>query len=263
VMSLVRTCLCVQFALELFSGAGGFSKAWREKCCWPVIEIDVRFGEKCDLRRKALVSKIFSWLAHGWVVAVWIGTPCASWSRARRDDGGPPPLRDDGNYIWGLPQLPSYDVEKVQAGNAFARLSARVLRICHEKMIPGAIENPGNSRLWLCPPIARLILKPEFRCYDLDMCGFGTAWKKSTRILAIFADLSSLERRCSGAKPFCSFSQKKHILLTGSRNGVWKTRLAEIYPPDFCVRAAAAMVYAASACSSQERRFVVGSSLDT
>eukprot|EP00973_Karenia_brevis_P014677 2002158-Karenia_brevis.AAC.1 len=48
------------------------------------------------------------------VVGVSIGLLCKSWSGARRNDGrGPGPLRDDGEFLMGLPNLSKTDQEKV------------------------------------------------------------------------------------------------------------------------------------------------------
>ena len=45
-----------------------------------------------------------SWFHCRNVKYVWMGTPCHSWSRARRWDGrGPGPLRDDHQFLMGYP----------------------------------------------------------------------------------------------------------------------------------------------------------------
>lgn len=62
-----------------------------------------------DLGSAAMTSIIAGWIVDGLIVAIWLGTPCESWSVARRGKrtrhckkGWPAKLRAKGNFIWGL-----------------------------------------------------------------------------------------------------------------------------------------------------------------
>ena len=90
---------------------------------------------------------------------VWLGTPCNTWSRARRGGGnGPAPIRDS-NHLWGLPNLSEKDQSKIEVGNALLKFSAAVFRLCVSLKIPvvlgksidvHAVENsPGPT-----PPLS-------------------------------------------------------------------------------------------------------------
>ena len=85
---------------------------------------------------------------------LWLGTPCASWSRARHDVQGHGPRTRQ--HIWGVPDLSAADVERVENGNAFARFSATAIDAADRAGTITVLEHPYNSLLWMCPPIARL-----------------------------------------------------------------------------------------------------------
>ena len=57
-------------------------------------------------------------LAEEGILALWAGgPPCGTWSRLRHLDGGPPPLRLRGRFIWGLPHLSAAAAQRVQLAN--------------------------------------------------------------------------------------------------------------------------------------------------
>lgn len=224
--------LVVRFAVELFSGSGRFSESWRRRAGCPIIEFDIRHGEQYDLCRKRVQQLVRGWLTCGWVVAVWLGTPCGSFSRARDRPGGPPRLRSDQCPL-GLDDLKPADREKVRIGNIMMNFSASVLLLCRRHVIPAALENPAGSRIWLCKPIAAVRKWAVSREIVTDYCQFGEAWRKRTRILSVYADLSAAERKCHG-KGICTATGRRHETLSGCHNGVFRTSLAEPYPRGLC-----------------------------
>ena len=93
----------------------------------------------------SVLSSIFKFVAKHNVVLLWMGMPCQSWSRARRLDGGPPSLRDDGLTLFGYGDLGATDKSKVSQANQLLEvtvcISARLYKLC----IPWVIENPWTS----------------------------------------------------------------------------------------------------------------------
>ena len=78
--------------------------------------------------------------------------------------------------------------------------SASVIRACARFMIPATMENPGRSRIWLCPPIARLIIRSVFSFSLTEFCMWGMRWRKSIGFLGTNIDLSCFSsHRCVGA----------------------------------------------------------------
>ncbi|CAK0855346.1 unnamed protein product [Prorocentrum cordatum] len=107
-------------------GSGNFSRAWRRRqraLGDAIFEWDIRWGDEYDLTRQRAQRLVRGWVNNGLIAAVWLGTPCHSWSRARDIRPGPPPLRSD-LHVMGLPDLAPRDAEKVRIGNALMKFSA-------------------------------------------------------------------------------------------------------------------------------------------
>ena len=116
-----------QFFLEIFSGSASLSKAIRNKghlaVSWDMCD-DTSLDLTIRKNRRFLIGLIQIRLFWG----IHLGTPCTSFSRARR--GNPPPLRNNQNIL-GLPNLSDKDQSIVDNGNTFMRFSFEVLQICH------------------------------------------------------------------------------------------------------------------------------------
>lgn len=222
--------------LEIFSGSGRLGQSVFRSHHWPVLLWDIDFGEDYDLTRLQNQRKILEWMRCGYVRSGHLGTPCNSFSRARDQPGGPPPLRSDDRPL-GLANLKIHDALKVKVGNQLMRFTARVLRIALELIIPFTLENPARSRLWICPPILAIRRRRHVVHQQVEYCSFGEAWRKSTLFLGIHIDLCPLEpHRCIGSKRgLCKFSGKPHIPLAGrDSSGQWRTKTAEPYPRGLC-----------------------------
>ena len=218
----------VRFAIEVFSGTGSFSSAWRRQVGLPIIEFDIRHGEQYDLTLPSVQKLVRGWVSGSLVTAVWMGTPCSSFSRARDRGGGPPRLRSDVQPL-GLPGLSPKDDEKVRVGNILMTFSASILRLCSRLIIPCALENPATSRIWLCPALAAACRLSPIRFIKTDFCMYGMPWRKRTKIAAVHVDLEPCSRLCKG-RGICSNSHKPHVELSGKFQGVFRTSIAEPYP---------------------------------
>ncbi|CAK0826564.1 unnamed protein product [Prorocentrum cordatum] len=222
-------------ALEVFSGSGNFSRAWRRRqraLGYAIFEWDIRWGEEYDLTRQRTQRLVRGWVNNGLIAAVWLGTPCHSWSRARDIRPGPPPLRSD-LHVMGLPDLAPRDAEKVRIGNAHMKFSASLFSLCQAVRVPVAIENPHMSRIWLTSQFRRL--QRKCRSVVLDFCQFGQSCRKRTRIIYDHVDLQPLHRLCRGPRGICSRTGRPHDQLQGKNaDGIFHTLLAEAYPADLC-----------------------------
>ena len=152
--------------LELFSGCGRFSSEV-SRLGFAVLSFDIENGEQWDLLRPCVKKLILGWITSGAVLAVWLGTPCTTFSRARR---GPPgsswgPLRS-GKALWGLDGLCERDQAKLRVGNACFRVSLNIIRACVRMNVPVYLENPASSMMFQMPPLASLARHPSFylRC---------------------------------------------------------------------------------------------------
>ena len=229
-----------KIGLELFSGCGHFSRAVRRrlKKVW-CAEVDIIHGPQFDMTLPRYQRHIIEMIRSGRVGFVWLGTPCNSWSRARRNDGrGPGPLRDDHQYLLGLPHLSEKDQLKVRVGNTLMRFTAKIFRMCLEFNIPVALENPHTSRLWLTPSIQYLLRHRHTEHAYTDFCQDGMPFRKRTRLLWANVDLRPALRPCTGARGFCSRTHERHQQLAGSQGGQFLTLLAQPYPHALCRRLA-------------------------
>ena len=177
-------------------------------------------------------QKIFGWLRAGKVRALHLGMPCTSFARARDCQLGPPPVRSDLLPL-GLPDLCREDQLKVQSGNALMRFSGKLLNLCCALLVPGTLENPASSRLWLCKPIAYVLRRRPATSIICDFCQFGTRWRRPAQFAGVHIDLARLSKhRCRPPRcGFCSRTGELHIPLVGRHaSGKWMKHIAEPYP---------------------------------
>lgn len=219
-----------RFCLEVFAGTARVSQALQnvgiaafpvDTCIYPshnVLTGDIAMG-------------IFNFLRNGRVKMVWLGMPCTTFSRARRNDGlGPPPLRTS-SYLWGLPDLRPSDQRKLEDGNQLFRFTMKVLSICEQLHIPYILENPLTSMAWEMQPLVDFCAQHQPCICDLDFCMYGEQWLKPTRLLYNYIDISQLSLRCSGPYSRCCQTNRPHRALRGTdSNGVFWTLRAQPYP---------------------------------
>ena len=134
-------------AVEVFSGSGRWAAAMRGRNFY-VIECDIR--NKVDCSSACFKKLIVGAMRNQLIDAIHFGTPCASFSRARERPNGPPPLRSNA-HIWGLPHLTGVDADKVFKGNLCAKVTITLARTALRLGIPGSVENPSSSRIFMLP----------------------------------------------------------------------------------------------------------------
>lgn len=125
------------------------------------------------------------------MIAYHLGTPCESFTRARDVPPGQPPLRSDACPL-GLPDLRPKDQMKVLDGNLFMRFSAWLLLLGIRFRAPGTVENPQRSRLWLCPPIQRVLRHKSTYKAVTHYCYWGMPFKKATTFVSTLFELTRL-----------------------------------------------------------------------
>ena len=225
--------------LELFSGDGGMCQAVA-RAGHPSLGLDIKGGfDLCDVTVQAVVTGAIR-ARHAW--AVWLGTECSSWSRARRGPVGsrmPRALRSD-EHLWGLPGLSPADQRRADMGNAMAQFTISVIRLCVELGIPVGLENPLSSRLWKLPELDALTSLPCSQIVKLHMCQFGAQWMKPTQVcLWHCANADSARHQCRAHRrcgmSICSATGERHLVLSGlnGKHG-FKTNAASVYPTQFC-----------------------------
>ena len=189
--------------------------------------------QSVDLFDPSVLAHIHLLIEKGKILAIHFGTPCSSFSLARKADGGPPPLRDQV-HLRGKPGLAPHDQTKVEFGNLCADTTAILVQTCHRHGVHWSVENPDGSYLWLLDVMQDLAQLPRAQRFYLDMCRFGSKHKKPTALLASY-DLQPVALACD-----MEVRSHVHEPLTGQivsgGKKIFKTRLAQVYPEVLCAR---------------------------
>lgn len=204
-----------------------------------MVSVDFLQGPQFDLRRTAVYLELKGWLLSGLVWGIFAGTPCETFSRARRAPPGssfPGPLRS-AQQPRGLAGLTGKDLRRIRDANAVSDRAAILLRIGYERGLVGGEENPASSILWLTKQRLQQAKLDNVEDFVVDHCAFGTPYRARTRFrLFNVGQLPLLhEKRCSG-HGICSFSGKAHVWLSGaaSSGGGFKTKVKAAYPKGLC-----------------------------
>ena len=221
--------------IELFSGCARLSEAMAVHG-FTAIAYDIDYGAGCDLldARIRLDLTRFIKQHRSRIALIWLGTPCT-----RRHDGGPPPLRDDCENLWGFADLHPHDRTKVSLGNELLFTSKFYIDLACHLSIPWVMENPYTSRIWLTPQA--LALKTfGARLHETHFCCFGTPWRKATGLLEWgFPSLQACALTCQPLGGRCQHSGKRHVALSGrDEEGRWRTHVAQPYPRLLCAQIA-------------------------
>ena len=259
------------FYLELFCGSGRLSDALRKRLesagrrDVEVIGFDLLQGRTGDLLNNDTYQRVMAMINSGRCLGVWLAPPCSSWSSSRRHDEhkGAPPLRSR-QHVLGLPSLDSKQRRQVQTANALMQRTCDFAVSSVLNRVPFCIENPDKSLIFDTAQFKHLASLPEVVATRYDFCQFGEPYRKATRLLSYgFPMLSSRARTCSSRGGVCSRTGAEHELLSGlvecpkeyehllgpvrpGQEGkprmIWKTKLAEPYPVEFCEEMASQMV---------------------
>ena len=219
-----------RFCLEIFAGTARVSQALQNQGI-SAFPVDIDLFPSHNVLDPQISHRILNWIQSNRILLVWLGVPCTTFSRARRFDGiGPPPLRSS-EYIWGLNNLKKNDAKKLIDGNKLFAFTMKVISLCEQHSIPYILENPLTSMAWEMPPLVSFISRYSPSVADLDFCVFGELWKKPTRLLYKYIDISSLAVRCQGTFSKCSHSKRPHFALSGrDAHGIFWTLRAQPYP---------------------------------
>ena len=230
------------FFLEIFSGTANLTQAMRRLGLPTLPPVDITVCEHVPTAFDVVDADQWSFIMElvraGAVRFLHCGTPCNTFSSARKDDGGPPPLRSSVEPL-GRSDLSADNKALVFLGNLFLM---RSIEACSAVFLQGgdfSIENPEFSLLWKTPPLQAFAKAHRAKLVDFDQCMFGAPSVKPTRLMVSHSALAVLQRRCQGGH--------KHVRLTGKvwsdffHAWVFRTKLAQVYPDDLCQQFAEAL----------------------
>ncbi len=206
-----------------------------------------------DLTNDLLWEELFAAVRAGEYDALFLGTECTTFSRARERPPGPPPLRNL-EHPYGFPKswvhpdgtrITPAQLEQTRVGTYFALQSAKLATIAHAAKVPWALENPepwpGHISMFWLPEFTALAELPGVQHVDFDQCCHGAETSKPTRILFWGMVLAKLEGRCQHPRQWWQFRDFRrrtkwcftaHPPLAGRvrESGEPATKLAGAYP---------------------------------
>lgn len=231
----------LSFFCEIFSGVGGITDQVESQKMFVLPPVDVVIEGSvlavADILDSAVAAKILAWIDAGVLRRCHFGTPCTTYSVARKFDGkGPPPLRS-AEFPRGLPDVAEKYVKELQMGTLFMLKTVEFALQLSAAGGTWSIENPLTSLMWLDPAMIELAELCGAIEVVVELCSYGSSSLKPTKFLCTDPTLVQLFRLCPGES--CSH---KHVTLKGLqwhprlRRWVHRTKLAQVYPLQLCVR---------------------------
>ena len=161
-----RTCLCPNMVQCIFIRADMRAETNRNvhKDTHTQTQKSTWHRHRHIARGPELQEVILRWIVLGVIIAVHMGPPCQSYSRARRgrrskhcSRGWPQALRSR-SALWGIDRarLTPSDCRTLDIGNRCFSFCLRVLKVCAEQMVPCSLEQPETSLMWSVPELILL-----------------------------------------------------------------------------------------------------------
>ena len=184
-----------------------------KKFGWATCSVDILQLHRTDLLDDQTRRAILEDIREGYFDAVFLGTPCETYSALRKERPGPRPLRSK-EEITGLSSgLSPEEKKKLKEGNQHTEFSCQVMRACYDYGIPFTLENPEPIRdvsLWLMPNVREVANLRGVRHADFDQCMMGCETTKPTRLLYHLISHSNLNNlRCDHPKRTWTDSEGK------------------------------------------------------
>jgi len=215
--------------LELWSGSAGLTRAMTQYGCETLGGVDICQPNREDLVDLSFVELLLRVVSRGLFKLIHMGIVCTTFSIAAKPAYR---FRDQHGVTQPVPGLPDFKKVKVALGDWFVHLGLAVFELQMACGLAASIENPGTSMLWHVESVQKFIVANSLSFVALDMCQFGAAFKKFTKILTNVSAFSKLNKRCTG--------NHIHEVLAGSmfdpHTNKWqsRTKLAAEYPVAFC-----------------------------
>ncbi len=227
----------MEFFLMFFSGVGHVAAGMRMRGI-STLEIDIKHGSHFDLTDARIQRKVLKLARRHRICGACIGMPCTSFSLARNRTR----VIRTCEFPWGLGGRELWsknDVKSLELGNELASFTIKLIKILHRRGIPWILENPFTSNAWHLPEILQLMTSPRVQYQRVDMCGYGTRWKKPTGLLCGNCNSTILQQQlsrvCNGKRGLCGHTCRRHVILSGSApaGGMPWTKVAQAYPRRF------------------------------
>lgn len=190
-------------ALILFSGRPreGDLQDCLAELGWTVCAVDILAPRPTNVLDDGVWSSIVRDISLGMFEALWVATPCNTFSPLREKQPGPRVLRSV-DRIQGLKDLSPFEQKQVKESNIMTSRSGEACTKMDEISRPWGLENPdhgdGKPSLWKMPAIVQLAKNTNPTEVKFDQCRTGLATVKPTKFFVKGMDLSKLDGlRCN------------------------------------------------------------------
>ena len=206
-----------------------------------VISVDLCLQKAdADLCSDASVKFWIDRIKAGQIVGAGGGPPCETFSAARLQSGGPPPLRDQ-DHLSGLPSLTERQWKQVDVGSILVRFMMEVLlwvaitggcAFAEHPQWPAWAAAQKPASIWITRPIKML---KQLRCtsaVSFDQCVMNAGIRKPTTLLLIRLRPLREKILTLGSAGRCCHGKQAHTVLQGKDDtGAYKTSYGKVYPP--------------------------------
>ena len=202
------------------------------------LSLDIcRMKDNMDLTSSSAIRFWKGKISDGWICGVGGGPPCETFTAARLEPGGPPPLRS-GTHPWGLPNLSPKQWRQTSLGTFLVMVALELMFFAAQYSLCGFLEHPAYPTwqlrkdppsIWAWEMLRFLVRLECFSLVTLDQCIYQTPSKKPTSILLLrLPDFAALIRS-RGRAGRCP--HHGHPPLIGlDEEGSFRTARAKVYP---------------------------------
>ena len=189
--------------LHLFSGPQreGDLAAELAKLGWAVCSCDIKQPIPTNLLDQATREAILKDVEDQRYDAIFLGTPCETYSALREIQPGPRPLRSPHELLGIKTGLTQQEKKQLKEGNEHTDFSYEVMRKAHKGLTPFTMENPEPLHpvsIFNVPKIKEVSKLKGVRTSDFDQCRVGCEAKKPTRLLRYRMEYTGLDKlRCN------------------------------------------------------------------
>lgn len=167
---------------------------------WTVCAVDTVEKTPANVLDDGTWSEIVRDIEIGMFEALWVATPCNTFSPLREKQPGPRVLRSVA-HIQGLKDLAMPEQRQVKESNIMTSRSGEAITKMDNVGRPWGLENPdhpeGKPSLWLMPAIKKVRNLPGVKEVDFDQCRLGLETTKPTKLLLKGINLDHLRNlRC-------------------------------------------------------------------
>eukprot|EP00435_Cladocopium_sp_Y103_P012019 s2504_g3.t1 len=191
---------------------------------WAVCSCDILQPLPTDLLDQAVRKAIFEDVEMQVYDAVFLGTPCETYSALREIQPGPKPLRSPTELMGLKKGLSPSERKQLKEGNEHTEFSAQVMKRAHKTYVPFGVENPeplNPVSIFSTPWFAAIADLKSVRNADFDQCRVGCEAKKPTRLMSYRIDF----RKLNGQR--CNHEVKKFVDAKGNEYSAAHERVAQ------------------------------------